>query len=763
MAIIFHKQSKCFHLYNNEVSYIMRIMENGQLENLYYGKKIHDKEDFAYFHDEAMRSQMSVCIPEPGLLSMQYTRQEYPSYGTGDYRSPAVTIAQENGSRIIDFKYAGHEIYSGKKEILPLPATYVEGKEEAETLEVTLHDNVMDTDLILSYTIYEAYPVITRNTKFVHKGKEKIVLERAMSASVEFFDMDYEMVQLSGGWSRERYVKNRKLEMGIQSIQSLNGTCCGAEHNPFLALKRPHTTESQGEVYGFSLVYSGNYLGQVEVSTFDMTRVMMGINPEDFSWELKSGESFQTPEVVMVYSDKGLNKMSQTYHRLYRKRLMHGEWRDKARPILLNNWEATYFDFNEEKILTIAKKAKEAGVELFVLDDGWFGARNDDYRGLGDWYVNLEKLPDGISGLSKKVEELGLKFGLWVELEMVNKDSDLYRAHPDWIISAPNRFESHARHQNVLDFSRKEVVDYIYEMIAKVICESSISYIKWDMNRYMSEPYSKGSAPCDQGKVMHKYILGVYDLYTRLTTEFPHILFESCASGGARFDPAMLYFAPQTWCSDDTDASERTKIQYGTSYVYPIVSMGSHVSAVPNHQMHRITPIETRANVAYFGTFGYELDLNLLSDAEIETVKKQIAFMKEHRELIQMDGDFYRLLSPFEGNETAWMVVSSDKTQAVAAFYQRLNKVNASWLRLKLDGLDANTKYEVSCDMAPVASYDAKIAEAYGHKTEEDSVKTYQAYGDELMSAGIPIDREELNKKGGDFASLLYTLKKVDE
>ena len=763
MAIIFHKQSKCFHLYNNEVSYIMRIMENGQLENLYYGKKIHDKEDFTYFHDEAMRSQMSVCIPEPGLLSMQYTRQEYPSYGTGDYRSPAVTIAQENGSRIIDFKYAGHEIYSGKKEILPLPATYVEGKEEAETLEVTLHDNVMDTDLILSYTIYEAYPVITRNTKFVHKGKEKIVLERAMSASVEFLDMDYEMVQLSGGWSRERYVKNRKLEMGIQSIQSLNGTCCGAEHNPFFALKRPHTTESQGEVYGFSLVYSGNYLGQVEVSTFDMTRVMMGINPEDFSWELKSGESFQTPEVVMVYSDKGLNKMSQTYHRLYRKRLMHGEWRDKARPILLNNWEATYFDFNEEKILTIAKKAKEAGVELFVLDDGWFGARNDDYRGLGDWYVNLEKLPDGISGLSKKVEELGLKFGLWVELEMVNKDSDLYRAHPDWIISAPNRFESHARHQNVLDFSRNEVVDYIYEMIAKVIRESSISYIKWDMNRYMSDPYSKGSAPCEQGKVMHKYILGVYDLYTRLTTEFPHILFESCASGGARFDPAMLYFAPQTWCSDDTDASERTKIQYGTSYVYPIVSMGSHVSAVPNHQMHRITPIETRANVAYFGTFGYELDLNLLSDAEIETVKKQIAFMKEHRELIQMDGDFYRLLSPFEGNETAWMVVSSDKTQAVAAFYQRLNKVNASWLRLKLDGLDANTKYEVSCDMAPVTSYDAKIAEAYGHKTEEDSVKTYQAYGDELMSAGIPIDREELNKKGGDFASLLYTLKKVDE
>ena len=480
----------------------------------------------------------------------------------------------------MNFTYASHEIYNGKKDILPLPATYVENEDEAQTLEVTLHDAVMDTDLILSYTIYEEYPVLTRNAKICHKGSEKIVLDKIMSASVEFLDMDYEMVQLSGGWARERYVKNRKLEMGIQSIQSLNGTCSGAEQNPFLALKRPHTTESQGEVYGFSLVYSGNYLGQVEVSTFDMTRVMMGINPEDFSWELTQGESFQTPEVVMVYSDQGLNKMSQTYHRIYRKRLMHGTWRDQARPILLNNWEATYFDFDEEKILNIAKKAKEAGVELFVLDDGWFGARNDDYCGLGDWYVNLEKLPSGISGLSRKVEELGLKFGLWVELEMVNKDSDLYRAHPDWIISAPERFESHARHQFVLDFSKKEVVDYIYEMVAKVIRESSISYIKWDMNRYMTEPYSKGTEPSQQGKVMHKYILGVYDLYTRLTTEFPEILFESCASGGARFDPAMLYFAPQTWTSDDTDAAEREKIQYDRQHGISCIC-GTEPSVIP--------------------------------------------------------------------------------------------------------------------------------------------------------------------------------------
>lgn len=744
MAIQFHEKAREFHLYNKEVSYIMKIMENGQIENLYYGKRIKDREDFSYLHEEISRPLTSVNVPEPGVLSMEYTKQEYPSYGTGDYRSPAFTVLQEDGSRISAFAYVGHNIFNGKKELKPLPATYTESDEEAQTLEIILYDDLIDTELVLSYTIYEAYPVITRNARFTQKGTEKIVLERALSMSVEFGDMDFEMVHLAGAWARERYVKTRKLEMGIQSIQNLHGTGSSAEHNPFLALKRPHTTESQGEVYGFSLVYSGNFLAQTEVTTFDLTRVTMGIHPEGFSWELNQGETFQTPEVVMVYSDQGLNKMSQVYHRLYRTRLMRGYWRDKARPILLNNWEATYFDFNEEKILNIAKKAKEVGVELFVLDDGWFGARNNDYRGLGDWYVNLEKLPDGISGLSRKIEALGLKFGLWVELEMVNKDSDLYRAHPDWIIGAPGRFESHGRHQHVLDFSRKEVVDYIYEMISKVLRESSISYIKWDMNRYMSEPYSRGASAAHQGMVMHKYILGVYDLYTRLTTEFPEILFESCASGGARFDPAMLYFAPQTWTSDDTDASERVKIQYGTSMVYPVVSMGSHVSAVPNHQLLRTTPLETRGNVAYFGTFGYELDLNLLSDEEIEIVKKQITFMKQYRDLIQVEGDFYRLLSPFAGNDAAWMVVSRDQTEAIAGFYQRLNKINASWLRLRLQGLNEDSLYEVSRNVL-------------------GETKSYQAYGSELMYAGIPIDREELNEKGGDFASLLYVLKKIEE
>lgn len=835
MAIIYHDQSRCFHLYNRHVSYILRIMENEQPEHLYFGSRIHDREDFSHLHEELMRSQMVINVPEPGLLSLQYTMQEYPSYGTGDYRSPAFTIAQEDGSRITNFVYAGHEITKGKPSLSPLPATYTDNEEEAETLILKLYDPVLDTDMTLSYTIFRDEPVITRSVSVLHHGNAPIRLERLMSMSVEYPDRDYEMIQLSGAWSRERYVNRRPLEPGITAVQGLAGTCPGAEHNPFLALVRPHTTEHTGEVWGYSLVYSGNFLAQTEVSTFDLTRVMIGIHPEGFSWKLEKGESFQSPEAIMVYSNTGLTGMSQTFHRLYKNHLMRGSWRNKPRPILLNNWEATYFDFDEEKLLTIARKAKEVGVELFVLDDGWFGKRTDDWRGLGDWWANTDKLPNGIAGLSEKIEELGLKFGLWVELEMVNKDSDFYRAHPDWIIAVPGRRESPSRHQHVLDFSRPEVVEAIYEMIAKVLRESRISYIKWDMNRYMSEPYSRGHAPEEQGQIMHRYILGVYDLYHRLTTQFPEILFESCASGGARFDPGMLYFAPQAWCSDDTDANERAKIQYGTSYVYPIVSMGSHVSAVPNHQLHRITPLETRGNLAFFGTFGYELDLNLLPEEEITVVKQQIAFMKQYRQLIQVDGDFYRLISPFEGsgNETAWMVVSQDKTEAIALFYQRLSKVNASWLRLKCAGLNPDTLYTIRCDVSPICSFDpemaAKLAAVYegkrmkqpapcgdctgdqtqlpnaavlsgasanGTKPDPDkcsstissnafsnecsagcadtaampgpagaasrNCKVYQAYGDELMQIGIPICRTDLDKKGGDFASLLFLIQKTE-
>ena len=739
MAIIFHERSGIFHLTNDHVSYLIRIMENGQLENLYYGKKIRDREDFSHLHDETARPHLCVSLPDPSMLSMQYTRQEYPVYGTGDYRTPALTIRQENGSRISVFTYESHTIQRGKPALEGLPATYTESGDEAGTLEIRLFDKVTSTALILSYTLFESLPVIARHARICQEGDAPVLIERAMSCSVEFLGSDFEMVQLSGAWARERYVRVRPLEIGLQGVQGLAGTCGGAEENPFLALKRPHTTEHQGEVYGFSLVYSGNFLAQTEVSPFDMTRVLMGISPESFTWKLEKGETFTTPEVVMVWSDSGLNGMSQVYHRLYRRRLARGYWRDRERPILLNNWEGTYFDFNEEKLLQMARKAKEVGVELFVLDDGWFGERNDDFRGLGDWFCNTDKIPSGIGGLSRKINEIGLKFGLWVELEMINMDSDLYRAHPDFVLQTPDRYASHSRHQHVLDFTRQEVVDHIHDMIAKILRESEISYIKWDMNRYMTEPFSAHLGADRQGEVMHRYMLGVYSLYERLTSEFPQVLFESCASGGARFDPGMLYYAPQAWCSDDTDANERCKIQYGTSMVYPLSMIGSHVSAVPNHQLSRTTPLETRGAVAMFGTFGYELDLDTLSPGEMETVKNQIIRMKKLRRLIQTDSDFYRLLSPFEGNETGWICVSGDKSRAAALLCQRLNKVNASWLRFKLAGLEENTSYRVTFEVGGIT-------------------RSFTAFGDELMYAGIPVEREDLLRQGGDFAALFYEL-----
>ena len=405
--------------------------------------------------------------------------------------------------------------------------------------------------------------------------------------------------------------------------------------------------------------------------------------------------------------------------------------------MLLNNWEATYMDFNEEKILSIAKKAKETGVELFVLDDGWFGERNDDDRSLGDWFVNKEKLPGGIRGLSEKIEAMGLSFGLWIEPEMVNKNSRFYEAHPDWILSVPGRYETPSRRQHVLDFSRKEVVDAVYGMLKEVIGNARISYIKWDMNRYLTECYSKGTDAGRQGMVMHKYILGVYDLYTRLIRDFPKILFESCASGGARFEPGMLFFAPQAWCSDNTDAVDRLKIQYGTSMVYPISSIGAHISAVPNHQVHRMTNLETRGDVAFFGAFGYELDLNRLTDEEIKVVKEQISFYKANRKLLHQ-GVFYRLKSPFEGNDTAWMVVSQEKDRAIVSYYQVLNPANGGWLKLKLKGLCEEMPYKVSL---------------WG----KDEI----LYGNQLMYAGIPIDRAFFSKDIGDFASLLFMIEKA--
>lgn len=710
MQIIYHESSRTFHLQNDYISYIMKVLPNDQLGQLYFGKPVHDQENFDYLVEMNHRPMTSYVFEGNKLFSLDQIKQEYPSYGATDYRHPAVQIMQPNGSHITNFTYITHCITNGKPALPGLPATYTEDDSEAQTLTITMRDDLIGVELALNYTLFTDRPALARSAYFVNNGNLDLHLTTAMSICLDLPDMNYEWLQFSGAWARERNLKIRRLEQGIQSVESTRGTS-SHNHNPFVVLKRPETTEFSGEAIGFSLIYSGNFLAQAEVDAWNTTRFTLGINPFGFDWKLAPGESFQTPEAVMVYSVTGLNGMSQTFHKLYQKRLARGYWRDRVRPILLNNWEATYFDFDEDKLVKIASTAKKDGVELFVLDDGWFGARCNDFAGLGDWVANTDRLANGITGLAERIDALGMKFGLWFEPEMVNKDSDLYRAHPDWIICTPDRRASHGRNQYVLDYSRKEVVDYIYGMMSKILSEAKVSYIKWDMNRCITEAYS-ATLPADrQGELFHRYILGVYDLYDRLTTNFPHVLFESCASGGGRFDPGLLYYAPQGWASDDSDAIERLKIQYGTTMCYPISSIGAHVSAVPNHQLFRTTPIDTRANVAHFGTFGYELDLNKLSEEEREQVRGQIKFMKKYREVFQF-GTFYRLISPFENNQfVSWMVVSEDQKTALVGYYKILNEVNGPYHRVKLCGLNPNFQYCV------------------------DGSRTH--FGDELMNIGL--------------------------
>ena len=744
MGIVFNEKTGEFHLYNDRISYLMRILRNGQLGQLYFGRRIPQREDHGYLLENQYRPNSAFVFDDGYTFTLEHLKQEYPSYGTTDFRMPALEIDQPNGSRITDFRYVSHKITKGKPALEGLPATYTESDEEADTLEILLRDELLKVELTLLYTIFRDVDGIARSARFENKGEGAYQITRAMSLSLDLPDDAYEWIQFSGAWGRERSVKTRRLQQGIQAVSSARGAS-GHFHNPFVVLKRPTADEHQGEVIGFSLVYSGNFLAQAEVDTYGVTRMMIGINPFGFSWCLKPEESFQTPEAVMIYSSQGMNGMSQAFHRLYRTRLARGYWRDKERPVLLNNWEATYFDFTEEKLWKGAENAKADRVELSVLDAGWSATRCDETSGLGDWWPNRDRLPEGIKGLSEKVEALGLKFGLWVELEMVNKDSELYRAHPDWIIQTPDRHASHGRRQYVLDFSRKEVVDYIYEMIEKLIGESKISYIKWDMNRNITECFSAGHSPEQQGEIFHRYILGLYDLYDRLNKRFPQILFESCASGGGRFDPGLLYYAPQCWTSDDTDAVERQKIQYGTSYAYPVSSMGAHVSITPNHQLDRSTPLKTRGDVAAFGAFGYELDLARLTDEERAVVREQIHFVKKYRKLIHT-GDFYRLLSPFEGNFTAWMVVSEDKKQAIVAYFKILNDVNCPFRRLYLKGLDGDALYH----------------------TREDGRERGSFFGSELMNLGLvttdlsagqqSLDQDAAGMPVGDFTSRIFVL-----
>ncbi|CAM2079034.1 MULTISPECIES: alpha-galactosidase [Clostridium] len=730
MGIIFNKENRLFHIKSKKTSYVMRVLETGHLINLYWGRKINSNK-IDYVVKKRPCGSFLADLDNVDALHLEIIPQEYPSYGNPDLRSPAVQIKLANGTTVTDFRYYSHEIYNGKKALQGLPATYVENEDEAETLEITLKDELAGLRVILSYTVFKNYDVITRSCKIVNDSKEEVDVLRALSANVDFRHSDFDLIQLSGSWARERHIIRTPLRNGGQCVESRRGASSHAQ-NPFIALVSKDTTEDKGEVYGFNLVYSGNFLANVEVDMHSNARAQIGINPFDFAWNLEAGDEFQTPEAVMVYSPNGLTGMSHIYHDLYRERLCRGTHRDKERPILINNWEATYFDFNNEKIKDIAKESSNLGIELFVLDDGWFGERNNDDCSLGDWFVNEEKLKGGLSSLVKDINEMGMQFGLWFEPEMISPKSKLYEEHPDWCIHIEGRVRSEARKQLILDLSREEVCDAVIEMLTNVLKSAPISYVKWDMNRNMTEIGSPAWPAKKQKEVAHRYMLGLYKILENITTNFPNILFESCSGGGGRFDGGMLYYMPQTWTSDDTDAIERLKIQEGTSLVYPVSTMGSHVSAVPNHQVHRITPLHTRGVVAMAGSFGYELDITKMTDEEKEEVKSQVKFYKNIRKTIQF-GDLYRLKSAFDSNEAAWMNISKDGNNLVVSYVKKYAEANVLPKRLKLKALDENSLYEIS-----------ETGEVFG--------------GDELMYIGLEIG--ELN---GDYQARSWTLRRIQE
>jgi len=727
MSISYNEENKIFHLQAGNTSYAMQIYKDGYLAHLYWGKRVKNiNSDNIMMLKERTSFSANPDINDK-TFSLDTLPQEYPAYGNTDFRTPAYQFQLENGTTITDLRYKSHRIFKGKPKLQGLPATYVENEDEAETLEIVLFDNLIGLKVVLLYTAFEDFNAITRSVRFINEGKENLKLLRGLSMSVDFARDDFDFMHLFGSWARERHIVREPLRPGIQAIDSRRGAS-SHEHNPFVALLSKDCTEEYGEIYGVNLVYSGNFLAQAEINMYKTTRLSIGINPFDFSWLLNKGESFQTPEAVMVYSSNGIGEMSRTYHKLYRTRLCRGKFRDKTRPVLVNNWEATYFNFNAEKIENIAKDAKELGIELFVLDDGWFGHRNDDTSSLGDWVVDKNKLPNGLEDLANRVHNLGLQFGLWFEPEMISPDSDLYRKHPDWCLHVPNRPRSTARSQLILDLSREDVCDYIINAVSSILKTVPINYVKWDMNRNMTEIGSANLPPERQRETAHRYMLGLYKVMDVITSSFPDVLFEGCSGGGGRFDAGILYYMPQIWTSDDTDAVERLKIQYGTSIVYPVSTIGAHVSAVPNHQVFRNTSLKMRGYVAMSGNFGYELDLTKFTDEEKKEVKEQIAMYKELREFIQF-GDMYRLKSPFEGNETAWIFVSEDKENAFAAYFKILAEPNAPVRRLTLRGLDPNKNYVI----------EGKDG-IYG--------------GDELMNIGVPIPDLQ-----GDFKSVVWRIK----
>ncbi len=694
MAILYDKENAIFNLQTPDTSYIIGIYDGKLPMHIHYGKRVEnsynmfdmiDKPVTAWNAFDAVSSEFS------DKITLNTHLLELPSYGDSDYRMPAFHAAYADGSSVSKLYYTGHKIYVGKPELEGMPSSYVEDDSEAQTLEIYLEDELTGLQAVLCYTAYQNRNVITRSNRFINKGKEPVTLHTVYSGCIDFERKDFDFVHFYGTWARERMMQRSPLINGLQSVDSNRGAS-GHHNNPFVCLASHNATEDWGEVYAMNLVYSGSFISGAYVDSFNKTRFFTGINSFDFQWKLDRGESFQTPECVMVYSDAGFGKMSHTYHEFIRERICRGKYRDLERPILINNWEATYFNFNEEKIVSIAEKAADMGIELMVLDDGWFGKRNDDCSSLGDWIVNLEKLPHGIEGLAKKINDMGMKFGLWFEPEMISVESELYKQHPDWCLHVQGRSRSECRNQLILDFSRDEVCDYIIDMLSDIFEKADIEYVKWDMNRNMTEVGSAALPADRQRETAHRYMIGLYRVLNTIKTRFPNILLEGCSGGGGRFDLGMFCYFNQFWTSDDTDAVERLFIQNGTSYAYPAMVMGAHVSACPNHQTGRTVDIKTRGHVALAGQFGYELDLSSFSDEELEEVKQQIALCKELAPVFHK-GDMYRIKSPFEGDLVVWEYVSKDKKTAIVQIFTIKGIPTAPYECFTLKGLAGDAIY----------------------------------------------------------------------
>ncbi len=695
MSIQFDKTTGLITLHTQDTTYQMWVDEQKVLHHLYYGPSVGDCDlrPLEYYTDCGFSPQPA-GMSRDRTYSLDNISQEYTGAGLGDFRIPAIQLQQADGSHLADFRFERAEFVPGKYKLEGLPASFGE-EEECETLELVLRDAHSGLCLVLLYGVFEKANVIARAARLENKGEKPIVLHKAASACLDLPFGQWELLHFHGRHCMERQLERTPLSHSVQTLRSARGAS-SHHHNPFAVLASPDTTEQTGECLGAMLVYSGNFKMEFEVSQMGSTRLVAGISDDFFAWTLEPGQSFTTPEVLFSYTSEGLEQLSAQYHQFLQNHVVRSSWKNKPRPVLINNWEATYFDFTGEKIYQIARQAKELGVEMMVLDDGWFGQRSNDLTGLGDWFVNEEKLGCSLSSLITRIQSLGMKFGLWVEPEMVSPGSQLGQEHPQWVLSAPGRNPVTSRSQLVLDLGNPEVVDYLDRVLSRLLEENDIAYIKWDMNRNMTDVYSHALPKERQGEAYHRYMLGVYELLERLTTRFPHVLFEGCAGGGGRFDAGMLHYFPQIWCSDDTDAIHRLKIQHGTSFGYPPISMGSHVSASPNHQTGRSTPFATRGVVAMAGAFGYELDLQLLTQEEKEQVRSQIATYKRLQPLV-LEGRYHRLTNAMEDScFTAWQFTMPDKSLAAVSVVCKDPGANPMPIHIKLRGLAADKRYRES-------------------------------------------------------------------